>query len=100
MAFGAANRDPAAFEDPDRFLLERFPNRHLSFGMGIHRCVGSHLARLMFEAMVTTVLRRLPDYAVDEPRAQRYASVGTILGWATMPVSFTPGRPVGSALSL
>ena len=100
MAFGAANRDPAAFDDAESFLLERFPNRHLAFGMGIHRCVGSHLARLMFEVMVTTVLRRIPNYRIDEATAQRYPAIGTILGWSTMPVTFSPGAKVGSALSL
>jgi len=98
LALSGANRDPAAFEDPETFLLDRFPNRHLAFGMGIHRCVGSHLARLMFEAMVSTVLHRMPDYVVDETRAQRYPDIGTILGWTTMPVTFSPGSVLDGEL--
>jgi cytochrome P450 len=62
----SANRDDRSFPDPDRFIIDRFPNRHVSFGVGIHRCPGSHLARLEFKTMIRRVLDRLPDFVLDE----------------------------------
>ena len=56
----AANRDEHEFEHADEIVLDRTPNRHLAFGLGPHRCIGSHLARLMSEVMVKAVLRSNP----------------------------------------
>jgi 4-methoxybenzoate monooxygenase (O-demethylating) len=50
MFLGSANRDPARWQDPDRIDLARDPSGHVGFGMGIHRCVGQHVARLEAEA--------------------------------------------------
>ena len=58
----AAGRDAAEFPDADTFVIDRNPNRHVSFGVGIHRCPGSHLARITFSEMITAVLQRMPDY--------------------------------------
>jgi cytochrome P450 len=91
----AANRDPAQFDDPDVLDLARNPNRHQAFGMGIHRCVGSHLARGMFQAVLVAVLRRMPDYRIDESTAAAYPYQGGNTGWATLPASFTPGQRLG-----
>jgi cytochrome P450 len=65
LAFGAANRDPSVFEDPDMVVFDRSPNRHLSFGAGPHRCVGSHYARLMVRIVLEESLRRLGDFRLD-----------------------------------
>ncbi len=88
----AANLDETAFPEANRFIIDRFPNRHTSFGMGPHRCAGSHLARAMFRAMIGQVLQRIPDFAVDEDGLVPYPDQGAFLGWSTIPVRFTPGR--------
>jgi cytochrome P450 len=68
LLFGSANRDPEVFEHPDELRLERDPNLHMSFGAGIHFCLGAPLARLELEISFSTVLRRLPRLElVSEP---------------------------------
>ena len=69
LLFGSANRDPAVFADPDRLELGRADNRHLSFGAGVHFCLGTALARLELQTLYGTVLRRLPALQlVAEPQ--------------------------------
>ena len=87
--------DPAAFPAPDDVQLDRFPNRHTAFGLGIHRCVGSNLARRGFQAMLRAVLDRLPDYEIDISRAHPYPAFGINGGWSDLPATFTPGEPSG-----
>jgi cytochrome P450 len=60
----AGNRDPAKFPDPDRFEIKRKPNPYLSFGHGIHTCIGMHLAKLVAEIAVGTLVRRLPELSL------------------------------------
>ena len=68
LQFAAANRDPAAFENPDELMLDRSPNPYLSFGAGIHYCVGAPLAKLEFDILFATILRRLPRLELlEEP---------------------------------
>jgi cytochrome P450 len=64
LPFVAANRDPREFEDPDRFDMRRSPNRHVGFGVGPHRCAGSHLARLELRIALEEWHRRIPDYSI------------------------------------
>jgi cytochrome P450 len=98
LAYASANRDPGVFEQPEELKMDRFPNRHIAFGAGMHRCLGSFLARMVFDVMVTEVLNRIPDYRVIEDRAMPYHSIGAINGWIRIPATFTPGRKVGAAL--
>jgi cytochrome P450 len=96
LAYAAANRDPEVFEEPDTLKLDRFPNRHIGFGAGKHRCIGSFQARMMFETMIRAVLTRMPDYRIDESRMSSYPSIGVINGWISIPATFTPGAKVGA----
>lgn len=64
VAWGATERDPASFDKADEFVIDRDPNRHLNFGAGPHRCLGSHLARLELRIAVEQWLRRIPDFRV------------------------------------
>jgi len=70
LLYGSANRDPARFPDPDRFDIERDPNRHLAFGRGAHLFLGNNLARLDMEIVFLTLLRRTRSIELleDEPR--------------------------------
>jgi cytochrome P450 len=93
----AANYDPEAFERPEEFIVDRFPNRHVSFGLGPHRCAGSHVARLMFQEMIRQVLDRMPDYELDEDRIATYPDRGMVNGWTALPARFAPGPRTGVA---
>jgi len=100
LAWSAANRDPEIFNAPEEVDLARVPNRHVAFGAGMHRCIGSTFARVMFEEMMAQVFARIPDYHIDLSRAQRYTSIGTINGWVDMPATFPPGPKVEVGLVL
>lgn len=88
LSFPAANRDPAMFPEPDRVILDRAENRHAAFGLGIHRCVGSNLARMELTVAVEAFLRRVPDFRMAGP--VRWA-VGTVRGPRTLPMVFGAG---------
>ena len=67
MMINAANRDPAQFSNPDRFDITRRPNRHLSFGLGVHICVGNALARVEAQIAFQRLFRRFPKLAITIP---------------------------------
>ena len=95
LMWAAANRDPAMFENPDELDLDR-PNakKHMAFGVGMHRCLGSHYAKLMFDVMLTQVLKRLPDFELaGEPKL--FEDAGEVYAVRELPVSFTPGTRTG-----
>ena len=81
---GSANRDEHRFTDPDRFDIHR-QGSHLSFGQGLHFCLGSALARLEARVAFEEVLKRWPDWEVDYANAER-AHTASVRGWARLPV--------------
>jgi cytochrome P450 len=85
LPFPAANRDPEAFEDADRFVIDRRKNRHAAFGLGIHRCLGSNLARMELRVAIEEWLRRVPDYELADPEGVRW-STGQVRGPRELPV--------------
>jgi cytochrome P450 len=91
LSFPAANRDPAAFEDADRVLIDRARNRHAAFGLGIHRCLGSNLARLELTIAVDEWLGRFPDFELADPDAVRWAT-GQVRGPRELPVVIHGGH--------
>ena len=94
LVWASANRDPAAFPDPDTIDLDRTPNRHLAFGVGLHRCLGSNLGRAMFHILLERLLARLPDYRVTEdPTPHRYSDAGIVFALHHLPAEFTAFTP-------
>jgi cytochrome P450 len=92
LAWASANRDEAGgFENPDEIDIERWPNRHTSFGIGIHRCAGSHMGRAMGRQLITEVLTRMPDYVIDLDAVVPYKAQGANAGFIKVPATFTPG---------
>ena len=67
LSWAMANRDPSVFPHPDEVKIDRKANRHTSFGLGVHRCIGSNVARAVFKTMLTAVLERMPDYSAIRP---------------------------------
>ncbi|MCR8693488.1 cytochrome P450 [Rhodococcus pyridinivorans] len=98
LSWAMANRDPELFTDPNEIDLERKGNRHFSFGLGVHRCIGSNLARTMFKRMLLAVLDRMPDYRCDPEGTVHYESIGVIQGMRQLPATFTPGPRLGDGL--
>jgi len=98
LSFAMANRDPSLFPDPNRIDLARTGNRHHSFGLGIHRCIGSNVARMEFKQILTAVLDRMPDFRCDPEGAVHYETIGVIQGMRHLPATFTPGPRLGPGL--
>jgi cytochrome P450 len=85
VTFPAANHDPAAFEDAHIFKLDRENNRHVAFGLGIHRCAGSNLARLEMLVAFQEWLRAFPNYSLDTSQKTTWAN-GQVRGPRNIPV--------------
>lgn len=85
MAFPIACRDPQKFDRADEVVLDRAENRHVAFGSGIHRCLGSNLARLEMELALETWLRHIPEYSIA-PGADVSWSTGQIRGPRSIPI--------------
>ena len=98
LSWAMANRDPSLFEHPNEIDLARTGNRHYSFGLGLHRCIGSNVARMVFKRMITAVLDRMPDFRCDPAGAVHYETIGVIQGMQHLPATFTPGPRIGEGL--
>ena len=87
MFLGAANRDPRRWDDPARFDLSRDPSGHVGFGMGLHQCVGQHIARLEALALLEALLDRVES--IELTGIPRRHLNNTLRGWESMPVRVT-----------
>lgn len=92
LVWASGNRDAAVFDDPDDVVYDRFPNRHMTFGLGAHRCLGSTLARRQILLALQGVLRRLPDYEIDHEHRVKAETIGVTYGNFALPATFTPSR--------
>ncbi len=92
LPFPAANRDPEMFDRPDEVILDRSPNRHAAFGLGPHRCAGSHLARMELKVALEVWLAAFPDFELADPAAVRW-SAGQVRGPRTLPMRILTERP-------
>ena len=88
LPFPAANLDPLAFDRADEVLIDRTENRHAAFGLGIHRCLGSNLARLELRIAVETFVKRFPNFTLVDPSSVTW-SVGQIRGPRKLPIAVT-----------
>jgi cytochrome P450 len=85
LSFPAANRDPAQFDQAAQVVIDREVNRHAAFGLGIHRCIGSHLARMELRVALEVWLSRVPEFSLPDPSAVTW-STGQIRGPRTLPL--------------
>ncbi len=86
LSFPSANRDPEAFDRADEVIIDRQVNRHAAFGLGIHRCVGSNLARMELRVALERWLARYPVFSLSDPDAVRWSG-GQVRGPRTLPIS-------------
>ncbi|MET0577263.1 MAG: cytochrome P450 [Ilumatobacteraceae bacterium] len=87
LSFAAANRDPEAFERADEVVIDRAVNRHVAFGVGIHRCAGSNLARMELQVAVEQWLQRIPEFRLIDGAQVTWAG-GQVRGPRRVPVEF------------
>jgi len=87
LSFPAANRDPEVFDDPEEIIIDRAVNRHVAFGVGIHRCLGSNLARMEMQVAIEEFLAMIPEFEVEDPTAVTWAG-GQVRGPRYLPVRF------------
>ena len=85
LPFPAANRDPEVFQHADEVIIDRQPNRHAAFGLGAHRCAGSHLARMELRVALDVWLAAFPEFHLDEPEKVRWSG-GQVRGPRVLPV--------------
>jgi cytochrome P450 len=89
MFLGSANRDPRHWHAPDVFDLDRDPSGHVGFGMGLHQCVGQHVARLEAEALLTALAARVERLELaDTPRRHHN---NTMRAWGSLPLRLHRG---------
>ena len=92
LPFPAANRDPEVFDRADEVVIDREVNRHVAFGLGIHRCAGSHLARMELRVALEVWLDAFPEFSLADPAAVRWSG-GQVRGPRTLPVRIGASTP-------
>jgi hypothetical protein len=92
LSFPAANRDPAWFDRAGEVVIDREVNKHAAFGLGIHRCLGSHLARMELRVALETWLKRIPEFSLPGPSDSSAVkwSAGQIRGPRALPLRIGP----------
>jgi len=85
LSFPAANRDPEKFDRADEIVIDREVNKHAAFGLGIHRCVGSHLARMELRVALEVWMERIPEFSLADPEAVTWAA-GQVRGPRHLPL--------------
>lgn len=93
LTFPAANRDPAVFDDPEEVIIDRERNRHVAFGAGIHRCLGSNLARMEMNVAIEEFLKMVPVFEVEDESKVTWAG-GQVRGPRNIPVTFPTRQSV------
>jgi cytochrome P450 len=92
LVYGWGNRDESAFACPAQLKLDRPAGKHLTFGHGIHLCVGMHLARLELKLVVEELLKRFPDFELADLDVRPVLHGGMMWGYDGLPIRL-PGRP-------
>jgi cytochrome P450 len=95
LMWAAANRDPKVFPNPSEIDFDRENKRHMSFGIGMHRCLGSNIARAMFRVMIEQILLRLPDFKISGSPV-RFEDAGEVYAVRNLPIRFTPGKRINA----
>jgi cytochrome P450 len=85
LLMASANRDPRRYDRPEVFDIHREDTQHLTFGFGLHYCLGANLARLEGRVALDELLNRFPEWDVD-PDGMQLAPTSTVRGWASMPI--------------
>ncbi len=93
LTFPAANRDPEIFERPEEVIIDRERNRHVAFGAGIHRCLGSNLARMEMTVAIEEFLKMVPEFEIEDPDRVTWAG-GQVRGPRHIPVTFPTHHPI------
>jgi cytochrome P450 len=87
LSFPAGNRDPDHFERAGEFVIDRKKNRHFAFGSGIHRCLGSNLARMEIRVALESFLQRIPTFTLEDAAAVSWTG-GQVRGPRSVPIVF------------
>jgi cytochrome P450 len=95
MCWVSGNMDEAEFDNPEEVDFDRSNKRHMAFGLGVHRCLGSNVARLEFRILFEQILKRLPDYRIIETGLKPSPVSGVVFGYEHVPFVFTPGARLG-----
>ncbi|MGE0385966.1 MAG: cytochrome P450 [Gammaproteobacteria bacterium] len=95
MCWSSGNLDESEFPNSEQLDFARLNKRHMAFGVGAHRCMGSNVARMEFRILFAEILKRLPDFRIDEANLHPSPVSGIVFGYESVPFTFTPGRRRG-----